>query len=55
MPAYLDKEKFPIAFRQLSNGWYMNTNLSAAAIKTYCRNLIGAANLTEEDWQVEEE
>ena len=55
MPAYLEREKFPIACRQLSNSWYMNTNLSAAAIKTFCRNLIAAANLTEGDWQVEEE
>ena len=55
MPAYLEKEKYPIACRQLSNGWYMNTNLSAATIKTYCRNLIAVAGLVEEDWQVEEE
>lgn len=31
--AYLEKGKFPIAGRQLSNGWYLNTNLSAASIK----------------------
>ena len=55
MPAYLDKEKFPIADRQLSNGWYLNTNLSAASIKTYCRNLTSAAGLENGDWQVEED
>jgi uncharacterized protein with ParB-like and HNH nuclease domain len=55
MPAYLDREKFPIACRQLSNGWFMNTNLSAASIKTYCRNLIASAGLVEDDWRVEEE
>lgn len=55
LPAYLDTEKFPIACRQLSNGWYMNTNLSSASIKTYCRNLLAAAGLTEEVWKVEEE
>jgi uncharacterized protein with ParB-like and HNH nuclease domain len=52
LPAYLDKEKFPRAYRQLSNGWYLNTNLSAASIKTYCRNLISMAGLENEDWKV---
>jgi hypothetical protein len=54
MPAYLDKEKFPNANRQLSNGWFLNTNLSAASIKTFCRNLTASAGLEEGDWYVEE-
>lgn len=54
MPAYLDKEKFPNAYRQMSNGWYLNTNLSAASIKSYCRNLIASAGLSDEDWHVDE-
>jgi hypothetical protein len=55
MPAYFDKEKFKFACRQLPNGWWLYMNLSAASIKSFCRNLIALAGLTEEDWQVEEE
>jgi len=55
MPAYFDKEKFRSACRQLPNGWWLYMNLSAASIKSFCRNLIALAGLTEEDWQVEEE
>jgi hypothetical protein len=55
MPAYFDKEKFQSACRQLPNGWWLYMNLSAASIKSFCRNLIALAGLTEEDWQVEEE
>ncbi len=54
MPAYLERKKFPRASRQLSNGWFINTNLSAQSIKTYCRNLIAAFNLDDSDWSVEE-
>ncbi len=54
LPSYLSQEKFPIADRQLSNGWYLNTNLSSAAIKLFCRQLIIKAGLSESDWQVKE-
>ena len=54
MPSYLSLEPFPRANRQLSNGWYMNVNLSSNSLKSYCRTLITKAGLTITDWQVEE-
>jgi len=54
MTSYLSKDPFPVANRQLTNGWYMNVNLSAASIKGYCRTLITRSGLTLNDWQVEE-
>ncbi len=53
MPSYLSKEPFPISFRTLSNGWQMNTNLSSYSLQNYCRNLITAAGLTPQSWEVE--
>lgn len=54
MTSYLSQDPFPVANRQLTNGWYMNVNLSAASIKGYCRTLITRSGLTLNDWQVEE-
>jgi hypothetical protein len=54
MTSYLSRDPFPVANRQLTNGWYMNVNLSAASIKGYCRTLITRSGLTLNDWQVEE-
>lgn len=55
LPAYLDMEPFSNASRKLSNGWYMNVNLSAHALKTYCRLLISRLGLSVDDWRIEEE
>jgi hypothetical protein len=54
MTFYLSKDPFPIATRQLTNGWYMNVNLSADSIKRYCKTLITKSGLTLKDWQIEE-
>lgn len=55
MPSYFSKEKFQYACRQLSNGWWLYLNLSGASVKTLCLNLVTAANLSDEDWQLKEE
>jgi uncharacterized protein with ParB-like and HNH nuclease domain len=55
VPGYFFQEKNQYAPRQLSNGWWIYLNLSASGIKSLCRNLIAAAGIPEEDWQVEEE
>jgi hypothetical protein len=55
MPSYFSKDKFQYACRQLSNGWWLYLNLSGASVKTLCLNLIAAANLSDEDWQLKEE
>ncbi len=52
---YLSREPFPKANRQLSNGLYMNVNLSASSIKRYCRKLVNSSGLAPNDWQVEEQ
>ncbi|MBI3944428.1 MAG: DUF262 domain-containing protein [Armatimonadetes bacterium] len=39
--------------RQLSNGFYMETNLSAPAIKRFCIQVTQLAGLSPDDWQVE--
>lgn len=55
IPVYLGVTPFPKASRQLSNGWYMNVNLSAISLKTYCRLLISRFGLNANDWQIDEE
>jgi hypothetical protein len=54
-PAYFDKNQFKNACRQLSNGWWIYLNLSAASVKSLCKNLIAAADIPETEWQLEEE
>ena len=54
MPSYLARDPFSVASRQLSNGWYLNVNLSAATLKAYCITLITKADLSADDWHVEE-
>jgi len=41
--------------RQLTNGWWLYTNLSGSATKSFCHRLIMAAAIPEEEWFVEEE
>ncbi len=53
-PAFLAKEPFAGRCRQISNGWYLYVNLSANAIKNFCRSLITKVGLAPSDWQVEE-
>jgi len=54
-PAYFDKNSFKNACRQLSNGWWIYLNLSAASVKSLCKNLIAAADIPETEWLLEEE
>ncbi len=54
-PTYLSKVPFVGTCRQLSNGWYLYVNLSANAIKTFCRSLITKVGLSLSDWKVEEQ
>jgi len=53
-PSYLSKEPFAVSSRQLSNGWYMNVNLSGATLKKYSQRLINRAGCTVQDWSIEE-
>ena len=39
--------------RQLRNGTFMETNLSAQAIHQYCRQIAEEAGLSSVDWRVE--
>lgn len=55
MPVYFSKSKFQLACRQLSNGWWLYLNLSAAGIKALCTNLLDASELTMDTWDVKEE
>ena len=55
MPAYFDRQQFQNACRQLPNGWWIYMNLSGASVKALCRNLITLAEVSEDEWQVEEE
>lgn len=55
MQSYFDKQKYTGPCRQLSNGWWLYLNLSAASIKSFCRNAITLAGISEEEWQIEEE
>lgn len=52
--SYLSKTPFTGTCRQLSNGWYLYVNLSANAIKNYCRSLITKVGFSPSDWRVEE-
>ena len=54
LPSYLSKKPFIGTCRQLSNGWYLYVNLSANAIKYYCRSLIANVGFASQDWQVKE-
>ena len=55
MPAYFDKNKFQNACKQLPNGWWLYLNLSAASVKSLCRNLLVLTGISDDDWQLEEE
>lgn len=55
LPNYFFKEETRYAHRQLSNGWWLYTNLSGSATKSFCHRLIAAAGIPEEEWVVEEE
>ncbi|HQX18109.1 MAG TPA: DUF262 domain-containing protein [Anaerolineales bacterium] len=55
LQSYFDKQEYKSACRQLPNGWWLYMNLSAVSVKSLCRNMILLAEISEEDWQVEEE
>jgi uncharacterized protein with ParB-like and HNH nuclease domain len=47
-----DKDKLR-TWRQLKNGKYVETNMSAQYSKLYCNRAISMADLSDDDWQVE--
>ncbi len=55
MESYFDRQKYQAACRQLPNGWWLYLNLSAANVKSFCRNVIALAGISDDDWQLEEE
>lgn len=55
LQSYFDKQEYKSACRRLPNGWWLYMNLSAVNVKSLCRNMILLAEISEEDWQVEEE
>lgn len=50
-PVGSDQKKFR-AIRELQNGFFVEMNLSAKAIQSYCIQAIESIELTAEDWQV---
>ena len=54
LPYYLSKSRQFRAYHQLSNGWFLNLNLSSASIKYYCQKIIKIVGLTINEWKVEE-
>jgi len=55
LESYFDRQEYKSACRQLPNGWWIYMNLSAASVKNLCRSMITLAEISEEDWQLEEE
>jgi len=54
MPSYFSLDQFPAACRQLENGWWMYLNLSSTSVKNLCHRLMVAADIPEDEWQIEE-
>ena len=55
LPNYFFKEETRYTYRQLSNGWWLYTNLSGNATKSLCHRIIAAAGIPEYEWSLEEE
>ncbi len=55
LPSYLSQKPNAIAFRKLSNGWYLNVNLSANSLQKYCQKIIQNTGLSIDDWDVKQE
>lgn len=55
LQSYFDRQEYKSACRQLPNGWWLYLNLSAVSVKNLCRNMVSLAEISEEDWQLEEE
>lgn len=39
--------------RQLSNGWWLNTNLRSETIPNFCNQMFRLAELSEDDWDIQ--
>lgn len=50
---YLRQAEFPNAHRDLPNGWYLNTNLSAYYHLYFCKKLMENASLLPAVWKVD--
>jgi hypothetical protein len=53
LPNYFGREPFATASHQLPNGWWLNVNHSADWIKQMCEILIEAADIPEEEYDLE--
>lgn len=53
MPAYFGREAFSFASHELQNGWWVNINLSADAIKQVCSRLVRVMDIPEDEYDVE--
>ncbi|MCB0034192.1 MAG: HNH endonuclease, partial [Anaerolineales bacterium] len=53
LPSYFAKEPFPHSTRELSNGWWLNVNLSSASVKRVCQIMIEAAGVQEDEYDLE--
>jgi len=52
-PTYLKKEPFKRRCKQLSNGWYILTNLSAPDCQRITNRVLEASGINKEDWNIE--
>jgi len=52
MPTFFSREERPRS-RQMENGWWIYLNLSSNSVRNLCSRVISAAELADDDWQVE--
>ncbi len=53
LPTYFGRNPFTHASHQLGNGWWLNVNLSADSIRQLCSNIIEAAGIPKDEYNVE--
>ena len=53
LPTYFSQEPFASASHQLPNGWWININHNANWIRQMCDNLIEAADIPEDEYELE--
>lgn len=53
LPNWFRKEAFRLACRQLTNGWWVYLNVSAADTKKFCKDMLAAAGVGADEWIVE--
>lgn len=53
MPTFFSREQRLQRSREMSNGWWVYLNLSSSNVRNLCNRLLAAAELSEEDWELE--